>query len=245
MWASLHAAFFSSVLWRRSLKYLRSFACNIALVFNTFVHISAMTYSNWVRSLVADYPELKGLSLFLQRTEYSSSTIISFEFSENSAPTKYENLSRDDLNRHLRSGATELYVIENLDPGVTELLGNVLEVDPQVFADHLDDSPWYRIGDIERHLPTLPSNQRNVSHLRLQFVAAIEMRPSDENTEIVVTDRDSIYSDLSKINVERIAGGLNPLPQEGMKFFPAILTRSHATAWFDSRFSKISGSKGE
>lgn len=204
-----------------------------------------MVYASWVRFLVTDHPKLQEPSQFLQRIEYSNSTIVSFAFSENSAAVKHEILSRDDFNRQLRSGTTQLYLIQNLDPGAVELLGDVLKVDQQVFADHLDDSPWYRTGDIDSHFPILPSGQMNASHLRLQVVAAIEMRPQDENSDIEVTDRDSIYSDPSKINVERIAGSLNPLPQERMKRFSAILTRSHATAWFDSKPNKKSCTKGE
>ncbi|EON62993.1 hypothetical protein W97_02219 [Coniosporium apollinis CBS 100218] len=72
------------------------------------------------------------------------------------------------------------------DPETIARLGGAFELDPQLFADYLDDAPWYRIASVSKHLPPLRSIKARQSFIRLRFIEPMEMESG--------RDTDSVYS---------------------------------------------------
>jgi hypothetical protein len=45
---------------------------------------------------------------------------------------------------------------------------------PDFFLAHIQNPDWYKLKNIQEHLPRLPSDQRN--YIRFQFVATREVK---------------------------------------------------------------------
>lgn len=148
-----------------------------------------------------------------------------------------------------------LFLVENLCPRIICLLGGAFDVDPQFFADHINNTSWHRIDEIPERLQALPSVQRNESHLQLRYIEArtlLATRPScssssdstlrGDDVEMQCThdhtahhdDDDAasfIYPDERTTRVLRKAGKLQPRVRAGKSYDRLIMTRQPVTIW--------------
>lgn len=140
----------------------------------------------------------------------------------------------------------QLCIVENATPRVLALLGRYWKVDPRFYHDYLENAEWYRLGEIEDHLPALLSVQGQSNHIHFRFIGPREVHCDDPN-ERCPRLPDPLEQDLERVidpQLARIAGVLHPLSREGKSFAPVIMTRQKAAAWFDAGVGK-SWLKGE
>lgn len=203
-------------------------------------------YRNFIHIMARNFPCFTRLNDFFQQPVVYNATasITMVEFFEQANPSVHIEVKETDLERYLASGSSyQLCIIENVTPGVLALLGGYWKVDPQFFLDHLDSSEWYRLREIEDHLPALISVQEQSHHVHFRFIGPREVHPYDLS-DAYPHIPDPIEQDSSNTVVARIAGALNPLGRDGKSFAPVVMTRQTATAWFDSSDQKRSWQKG-
>lgn len=226
-------------------------------------------YRRFVAKAVSKVSKFAPLNAFLDSTPQgqpaSAAHVSVIVFSEQALPSRPQEINELDLKRELELETdNQLFVVSNITPGVLALLGGYCRVDPQFFLDYLDtvvpmqpDSrslqpiskmtaplSWYRLGNIEDHLPTLRSVQIKMNHVDFRFIGPREYQPEDANASLPDLP-DRIEPDLSASNVERIAGGYNPIPRDDRKFHPVAMTRHSASAWFDGKDSQHRWRKGQ
>ncbi len=151
------------------------------------------------------------------------------------------------------SSRCRLFLVENLCPQVIRLFGGAFDVDPQFFADHINNTSWHQIDNIPERLPALPSVQRNESHLHLRYIevrtllAGRSPSPSsnptprksgdgmhDTNPGSNCLDDDSasfIYPDERTTRILRKAGKFEPRARAGKSYDRLIMTRRPVTIW--------------
>ncbi|MCJ1245573.1 hypothetical protein MMC30_002777 [Trapelia coarctata] len=225
-------------------------------------------YRKFVAETASKITKFTPLNAFLlstpQRTPAIEACISVITFSEQALPSEPRVIKESDLKKELELQTDyQLFVIANITPDVVALLGGSWGVDPQFFIDYLDtviptrpDSkhlqsrysttsplPWYRLDDIEAHLPTLRSVQSKMNHISFRFIGSRQYQPEDSNAPLMDLP-DRIEPDLSVSSVERIAGGYNPIPRDGKRFHPVAMTRQCASAWFDGKGSQPRWRKG-
>lgn len=220
-------------------------------------------YRTFVSETASRIAKFKPLNAWInsstQRGLRSAAHITAITFSKQDMPSKPRTIiNESELKKELERGLDhELFIVENITPKVLTLLGGHYRVDPQFFLDYLDavlpprpnaketdPLPWYRLGNIEEHLPVLRSVQSKMDHIHLRFIGSREYQPEDaKESPIKLPDR--IEPDLSKSSVERIAGGYNPIPRDDKSFYPIAMTRHCAAAWFDGEGSQHGWRKGQ
>ena len=187
-------------------------------------------------------------------------------------PVKEQNLD-EELKK---DEGSQLYVVQDLSPRTLAILGPRWNIDPQFFLDYLDlvpreastdnkrkvkPTPWYRLGDIDYHLPPLRSTHSDMEHVVIRYIGPIEYRHEDENVAPpYVPDR--LNSDVRSAYVERVGGGHNPIyaesttfwgrllrtimetsgaqkqaPEEVSKLWPAAMIRHSIAIWFERESS--------
>jgi hypothetical protein len=125
--------------------------------------------------------------------------------------------------------AGRLFIVENAGPDTMCLLGGAFDVDPQMFDEHLDTSPWYFLETIPDHLPQLQSVKRREQYVRLQFTAACVYKPSKDPDDAL----EFTCSDSRTAAIVRVGGKLIPRSRPGTKSFGKILLIRHSVAiWF-------------
>lgn len=221
-------------------------------------------YRQFVNEIAFKFPRFKPLNAFLRSIKQPSpgnvTHITAITFSPSHKPSKPRNIDASDLETELAKGIDhQLFVVENISSTVLAQLGGYCDVDPEFFFDHIDASipdeqgvpvtsqkvqniepiPWYRLRNIDDHLPTLRSIQPNLDHVHLRFIGSREYH-SDQSHKLQQKLPDRILQHAGRSNVERIAGGYNPIPRKSEMFDPVALTRHGATAWFNKR-----GTNGE
>ncbi|KAF2685898.1 hypothetical protein K458DRAFT_387852 [Lentithecium fluviatile CBS 122367] len=166
-----------------------------------------------------------------------------------------------------RCNERQLYIIENVSPQAAKLLGGYLDINPQLFADYPDmvpesesnpstmkcpkrgtgnknpvPSPLCRWGDIDYHLPPLRSVEHSKNHVPPRFIGPREYRSPEGSQPRLATLEDRLMVDSSRANVERVAGGHNPVQLENRTVWPVAMTRHSVAAWFNKGES---GSPGD
>src|ERR1700722_16490647 len=68
------------------------------------------------------------------------------------------SLSKDD-------SCCRLFVVENVCPRAIALLGGRFDIDTQFFADHVNNLSWYRIDNVSKRIPALPSSEKGTRFL--------------------------------------------------------------------------------
>lgn len=119
---------------------------------------------------------------------------------------------------------SQLFIVQDLSPHALKIFGGHWNVDPQFFLDYLYvvtreaasdrrqiiPTPWYRLGDIENHLPLLRSTDADMEHVTIRCIGPREYRPLNPKSPTPrVPDR--FEPDLQSTYVERLGGGHNPI----------------------------------
>lgn len=189
-------------------------------------------------------PAFKRLDEFLkqpQRPHVSSTTMTRVRFLDGLKPQIEQNCSLADLTHHAPNSAeSDIFIVEDINPEVIAFLGGRFDVDPQFFLDHIDNSRWYCLGDIEEHLPALKSAKVESQFLRFRFIGPRELILKEPIR--VVGDR--IKPDPASTRVSRAGGALNPTERDGVRFLPLVLTRQSVAVWFDASKDSVGWKTG-
>ena len=143
------------------------------------------------------------------------------------------------------------------------ILGEKFDIDPQFFADHLNNEPWYRIANVAERIPALPSTQKSHDFLQLRYIEPrqVSNHPDlfhgnhpfvvhKENADI--PDDESVASDAKSFmkpdetttRIPRKAGKLTPRVRKGREFEPLLCTRQVITVWFKKAEGGLKGWTG-
>jgi hypothetical protein len=169
-------------------------------------------------------------------TKSDSSNIFLLRFGEKSL-LDAKSVSEQELGKELmKDEGSQLYIVQDLSPRTLEIFGPHWDIDPQFFLDYLDlvpkevskdeerkvkPTPWYRLGDIDYHLPPLRSTHPDMEHVVIRHIGPMEYRHEDNNVApTYVPDRFS--SDVHSAYVERVGGGHNPIYAETTTFWDRL-----------------------
>jgi hypothetical protein len=200
-------------------------------------------------SRIPAYEELQNFLESSRTLDASPAKIHLVRFHEDTAPV-FASILEDELSKHLGpSQSSNFFIIENVSGNIVELLGSHYGVGHDFWLDHVANSNWFRLGDIEKHLPALASVRLESRHIRHRFIGPRELLL--RALEYPVVDR--IVPEKGSARVPRIAGALNPLERTDrfraqspvLERFPSLaLTRQHVSIWFDSPEGKSGWSTG-
>jgi hypothetical protein len=143
-------------------------------------------YRTLVQRLALVSPTYAALHTFLQGTSHATQSparitvaVIPAPYPSSSAPTiHFKDIIgtaklADELESSKKSEDTcRLFIVENVCAQTIELLGERFDIDPQFFADHLRNEPWYRIENGAERIPALPSSQKLRDYLQLRYIEA-------------------------------------------------------------------------
>jgi len=158
-------------------------------------------YRELVRLTARDVPTFQPLEDFLRKGNDSLAceiTLLEFEGiyshenkgnEDNEATTKKiksQNIDpkrskdMDVLEKALRrEDGHQLFLVENLTPTITSLLGTHWNIPLDFFLAHLENSNWYNMDNIPQNLPGLSSVQSLDKFVRFQFIGPREIEISD------------------------------------------------------------------
>jgi hypothetical protein len=204
----------------------------------------AAKYRRFVQNAAQRYGDFKKLNKFIEqrgqvehKPNPSKTTLVEVvEGVADSDPVQYSSQITGDqklaetLNGlcHVHA-AGRLFIVENAGPDTMCLLGGAFDVDPQMFEEHLDTSPWYFLETIPDHLPQLQSVKRREQYVRLQFTAPRVYKPSKDPDDPL----EFTCSDSRTAAIVRVGGKLIPRSRPGTKSFGKILLIRHSVAiWF-------------
>lgn len=165
-------------------------------------------------------------------------------------------------------GICRLFIVENICPETVVLLGEHFSIDPQFFVDHIKSEPWYRIVNVAKRIPPLPSSQKLHDFLHLRWIETrtlSEFQPAFRTTHIedvaeemilrtgggdeleVESDaRSFMWPDKMTTRIPRKAGKLNPRTRTAGEVFQSLLcTRQAATVWFNKTEIGVEGWTGK
>jgi hypothetical protein len=145
-----------------------------------------------------------------------------------------------------------LLIVENVCSETISILGERFDIDPQFFADHLNNAPWYRIDDIPNRIPALPSSQKLHDFLQMRYIDTQTIStyrntfPGPVGRDILNTSgaRSFMWPDENTTRIPRKAGKLIPRAREGKEFEPLLCTRQVLTAWFKNLEVELGGWTG-
>ncbi|KAH8891710.1 hypothetical protein GQ53DRAFT_823710 [Thozetella sp. PMI_491] len=166
-------------------------------------------------------------------------------------PSVVRDINEQQLKGELeRDAPHRVFLVENLSPRIILLLGGYLNINPQFFLDYLDampddydvtagasmnrlrrgivPTPWFRFESVEAHTPMLGSRTSMGEHVALQFICPKEF---DGNKRPPRNLPDRIQADLTKMNVERVAGLYVPISRDGFQFPLVAMARQCAAVW--------------
>lgn len=232
---------------------------------------SARDYCRLISHLAPSWPGHEALHDFVNVKKHSSlcpakltvATINSSSMKTDVSPTiefiDFEDI--DDLADSLGSiskddSCCRLYVVENVCPRAIALLGGRFDIDTQFFADHVNNLSWYRIDNVSKRIPALPSSEKVLDFLQLRYVDFRPIRktesqnasnpPNRIKTGISRTWTDMLsdptsdarsltYPDNTTTRIVRKAAKLVPTKREGKTFNTLLCTRNVITAWFQKK----------
>lgn len=187
------------------------------------------------------YEELKTFAETSQTVDASPPQISVVHFNDSAAPD-FLDIAEGDLLKYLEGSqvGSVLFIIENINTSLMDFLGSRFGVEFDFWLDHVSDSNWFRLEEIEKHLPALKSVQLGSKYIRHRFISPRELLL---NTPGRLVD-DRIEPEAGSARVFRVAGALNPLERlphrshmkvrSKERFQPLALTRHHVSMWFDS-----------
>lgn len=165
-----------------------------------------------------------------------------------------------ELDQPQAKESCKLFIVENICAQTVHLLGGKFDIDPQFFADHLSNEPWYRIANVATRIPALPSTQKLHDFLQLRYIEPRQLSNyqdlfhgsqsfvvQQENAD--AADNESVASDAKSFmkpdetttRIPRKAGKLIPRVRKGREFEPLLCTRQVITVWFKKG---VVGTKG-
>jgi hypothetical protein len=206
-----------------------------------------LDYREFIASTASRVPSFRRLNAFLQSgclnsndiQKPSGETKISYiTFEQKNPPSEPVEVTEKDLAQSLKeAGDAKLYIIENISPTGIAVLGGNWNIDPQFFLDYLDDAPWSRYIDVEKHLAALPSVKKTqTDHIAFKFVASREFyAPFAQEMSHKLPDR--LESEHLASGMTKVGGGLNPIPRDGREFQPVAMIRRAAAIWVDPEYS--------
>ncbi|KAK4040860.1 hypothetical protein C8A01DRAFT_15321 [Parachaetomium inaequale] len=157
-------------------------------------------YRDFVQSRCQTNPCVTGLADYLRCRSGSTSTIVTLDYprSEQPAPNPL-TVSEADLAKLIDTTSTtdgRILLVENIQPHLICLLGEILDVDPVFFAGHITD-----FKDIEKAPPPpslalFPSQIAEKGYLHLHYQQVLDLGSAD-------TFKLSSYSLKSDSNVPR------------------------------------------
>jgi hypothetical protein len=210
-------------------------------------------YQESIEKLASKDGRFEPLNIFLSIKPRAESKIHAVHYS-NASP-EIKPLREDELETYLKDDpASTLFIVEDISRDTLALLGHHCKPDPQFFLDYLDvvkptaSTPkcskvgsdhltplsWFRLGDIENHLPSLQSIQDNSNHITVRFVGPREYIPNKNATKKLKNINERIDSPDKPGNVLRLAGGHIPIHFKGQQLWEAAMNRTSTAAWFDS-----------
>lgn len=144
---------------------------------------------------------------------------------------------------------SKLFVVENIGPSVATFLGATFAIDPQFFADHFENLPWYRLLDVKDHLPSLPSLHRASDYVRFRCFATrtfTSTTPIEAFVKDILPTRESMYiRRKGSLNQQSPRLGLTgDLSDVAVSFEPVLFTRQFVSVWF-SKYVKGRGWRGQ
>ncbi|KAE9377400.1 hypothetical protein N431DRAFT_480447 [Stipitochalara longipes BDJ] len=230
------------------------------------------TYSTLVERLAKTSTNYKALDEFLKKApEHASQSPANFTVvtipsglavSPGTQFPPFEGTARlaHELEKPEAKDSCRLIIVENVCAQTINLLGEKFDIDPQFFADHLNNEPWYRIANVADRIPALPSTQKHHDFLQLRYIEPRQLSNYQDlfhgNQPFVVqkenadvADEESVVSDTKSFmkpdetttRIPRKAGKLTPRVRKGREFDPLLCTRQVITVWFEK---SENGSKG-
>ena len=224
---------------------------------------TASNYCTLLERLAKISPNYKTLNEFMHTTGHASQsatkfTVVYILSGLSTVPglqfDHFEGVERlaQELDQPETKESCRLFIVENVCAKTITLLGDQFDIDPQFFADHLNNEPWYRIANIADRIPALPSTQKFHDFLQLRYIepqqlsnyqysfhgsrtffAEIENRGDREDDESVASDAKSFMKpDETTTRIPRKAGKLIPRVRKGREFEPLLCTRQVITVWF-------------
>jgi len=165
-------------------------------------------------------------------------SVVLVQFSGNGMSPEPKPLTEEELKEELEvtNSKPRLFIVQDISPQTLVLFEDYWNVDPEFFLDYLDLStraptkgkrtvkptPWYRLGDIEDHLPPLSSTNADIEHIIIRYIGPRELSdPNGNLPQSPVPDR--LKSNLRNTYIERVGGGHNPISAESNTFFNTLL----------------------
>jgi hypothetical protein len=222
------------------------------------------SYLTSMQQIAPSEPSLRPLYEFLNDTSSQSPAqfsivTISHGPSGDLFSTKHiegcEELAKELQENHTSTSKNScLFIVENICPDAIILLGERFNIDPQAFADHVNNTSWYRIDDVADRIPALPSSQKLDSFLQLRYIETRKLlnvqcpitvakaNTSSSGYDGCVLDED-LFSDSRSFarpvetttRVPRKAGKFIPRARQNQKFPPLLCVRQVITAWFKEK----------
>jgi hypothetical protein len=230
------------------------------------------TYSTLLQRLAKTSSNYQALGEFLNLTDHVSQSPTKFTIAHISSNLStfpgihfdhFDGTARlaQELGQPETNESCRLFIVENVCAQTISLLGEHFDIDPQFFADHLNNEPWYRIENIADRIPALPSSQKLHDFLQLRYIEPRQLSKyqypfhvsqslfNQTDKDIFGADDESVASDAKSFmkpdetttRIPRKAGKLTPRVRKGKEFEPLLCTRQAITVWFKKRDL---GSKG-
>jgi len=225
---------------------------------------SSGSYRSLVQRLAEDSPGYQKLSDFLNENHFYQSPT-RFSLVQLNPPSSEDKPAVDikefdgttqlidelDSTKSAKDNCC-LLIVENVCSETISILGERFDIDPQFFADHLNNAPWYRIDDILNRIPALPSSQKLHDFLQMRYIdtQTISMYqntfPGSAGRDVLDTSgsRSFMWPDENTTRIPRKAGKLIPRAREGKEFEPLLCTRQVLTAWFKNLEVDLGGWTG-
>jgi hypothetical protein len=217
---------------------------------------SSDSYRSLVQRFTQDGPGYQALLDFLNEDHAYQSPVrfslinINCSSSEDKLPvetTDFDGTTQllDELDSLKSKDSCRLLIVENDCSETISILGERFDIDPQFFADHLNNTPWYRIDDIPGRIPALPSSRKLHDFLQMRYIdtqtistyhntfpgPGVNTKKSFPQSlfgnDVLHTSgaRSFMWPDLNTTRILRKAGKFVPRAREGKEFEPLLCTR--------------------
>ncbi len=161
-------------------------------------------------------------------------------------------------NSFITEGTCRLFIIENICPETIALIGSQFDINPQFFAAHVNNAPWYRSERGIDHTSILPSTLKAVDFLQVQYIVPIVVlamegydarttarryrRPSLLEADLDVNDPLAQQPHQVSTRIPRKAGVVMHKPLASLNHMHVLFTRQVASVWIQRL--KIETSQG-
>ncbi len=225
------------------------------------VEKNAQKYRDYIRDLARDGSPFQVLHDFVNVKfhhcqEPAKITVLTMTLTEenpsdSSVTTIHLNTSlqlAEFLGNNVVSKSTcRLFIVENVCPETIALLGGQLDINPQFFAAHVNNAPWYRSESGIDHTPILPSILKSVDFLQVKYIVPIVVsamegydmeiigrgfrRPSLLAADLDVNDPLVQHPDEKSTRIPRKAGVVMHRPMAGLHHMHVLFTRQVLSMW--------------